>query len=173
MFVKTQAGVDSYNMFNPFLTMIPLSGCLALLINYWISLQLTRELTEKLGDIEAVTINAVNTSRECGKDVANKTVIAIGLNISMEFMMKELKEINNVNKTTISHAYVDTRMNENINNHDKQESFIKATKDKIESNDEIMNEDKMLKKTEVRQNRLQMYGVKMVTMEISLVIIFL
>ena len=70
-------------MFNPLLNLIPLSGFLALLISFWMSLQLTRELLEKLDDVEAVTMSAVNTSRECGKEVANKTVIAMGLKRSV------------------------------------------------------------------------------------------
>ena len=88
-------------MFNPLLNLIPLSGFLALLISFWMSLQLTRELLEKLDDVEAVTISAVNTSRECGKEVANKTVIAMGLKRSVELLINQIENINEENDTSL------------------------------------------------------------------------
>ena len=158
-------------MFHPFLNMIPLSGCLALLISFLMGVQLTKELTEKLDEMEAMTSQAVNTSRECGKDVANKTVIAMSLNRTIEFMMKELKEINKVNITTIHHANVDNKLDKNIDYHDKEAGLINSTNDKIENAEQMKNNGEMLKKTKVRQNRLQMYGVIVFTIVISLLII--
>ena len=80
-------------MFSPVLNIIPLSGVLALLITLWISTQRNRELLEKLDEVEKVTISAVNTSRDCGKDLANKTVIAIGIKRSIDYRIKQLREM--------------------------------------------------------------------------------
>ena len=153
-------------MFHPFLNMIPLSGCLALLVSFLMSVQVTRELTEKLDEMEAMTSKAVNTSRECGKDVANKTVIAMSLKRTMEFLMKELKELKDVNVTTISHANVDIKLDKKLNDYDKEAGLIDTTDDKIEKNG-----GEMEKKTKVRQNRLQMYGVIVFTFVRSLLMI--
>ena len=121
-------------MFSPVLNVIPLSGVLALLITLWINTQINRELLEKLDEVEKVIISAVNTSRDCGKDLANKTVIAIGIN----YRIKQLRDMNE--------EY--SQQNDTI--------MAKSNKDTIE--DDPVNIPK-----KIRQNRLQMYGVRITT----------
>ena len=126
-------------MFSPVLNIIPLSGVLALLITLWISTQRNRELLEKLDEVEKVTISAVNTSRDCGKDLANKTVIAIGIKRSIDYRIKQLRDMNE--------EY--SQQNDTI--------MAKSNKDTIE--DDPVN----IPKKKIRQNRLQMYGVRITT----------
>ena len=126
-------------MFSPVLNVIPLSGVLALLITLWISTQRNRELLEKLDEVEKVTISAVNTSRDCGKDLANKTVIAIGIKRSIDYRIKQLRDMNE--------EY--SQQNDTI--------MAKSNKDTIE--DDPVN----IPKKKIRQNRLQMYGVRITT----------
>ena len=125
-------------MFSPVLNIIPLSGVLALLITLWINTQINRELLEKLDEVENVTISAVNTSRICGKDLANKTVIAIGIKRSIDYRIKQLRDMNE--------EY--SQQNDTI--------MAKSNKDTIE--DDPVNIPK-----KIRQNRLQMYGVRITT----------
>ena len=126
-------------MFSPVLNILPLSGVLALLITLWISSQRNRELLEKLDEVEKVTNSAVNTSRECGKDLANKTVIAMGIKRSIDYRNKQLSDMNEEDS-----QQNDTRM-------------LKSNKDKIE------DDPVKIPRKKIRQNRLQMYGVRITT----------
>ena len=126
-------------MFSPVLNIIPLSGVLALLITLWISTQRNRELLEKLDEVEKVTISAVNTSRDCGKDLANKTVIAMGIKRSIDYRIKQLRD---------------------MNEEDSQQDDTKM----VRSNKETVEDDPVkIPKKKIRQNRLQMYGVRITT----------
>ena len=122
-------------MFSPVLNIIPLSGVLALLITLWISTQRNKELFEKLNEVETVTISVPNTSRECGKDLANKTVFAMGIKRSIDYRINQLREMNEEHS-----QHNDTRMEETI-----EDVSVNIPKKKI------------------RQNRLQMYGVRIMT----------
>ena len=130
-------------MFSPVLNIIPLSGVLALLITLWISTQRNKELFEKLNEVETVTISVANTSRECGKDLANKTVFAMGIKRSIVYRINQLREMNEEHS-----QHNDTRMEETI-----EDVSVNIPKKKI------------------RQNRLQMYGVT-ITTDILIFLIF-
>ena len=47
-----------------------------------------------LNEVETVTISVANTSRECGKDLANKTVFAMGIKRSIDYRIKQLRDMN-------------------------------------------------------------------------------
>ena len=86
-----------------------------------------------------MTIRAVNTSRDCCKDLANKTVIAMGIKRSIDYRIKQLRDMNE--------EY--SQQNDTI--------MAKSNKDTIE--DDPVN----IPKKKIRQNRLQMYGVRITT----------
>ena len=123
---------------HPICNVIPFSGFLVLLITFWRSSQLNRELVEKLEEVETITAHAVNTSRECGKDLTNKTVIHLAVKRKLDFMMQDLKQMNG-EKTFI----------ENI-----EQNKLNLTKDSKAGHNQT--------KKKIRQNRMQMYGVKFV-----------
>ena len=94
---------------------------------------------EKLDEVEKVTVSAVNTSRECGKDLANKTVIAMGINRSIDYRMKQLRDMNE--------------------EYSQQKDTIMLKSSKETEEDDLVN----IPKKKIRQNRLQMYGVRITT----------
>ena len=146
-------------MFNPLLNLIPLSGFLALLISFWMSLQLTRELLEKLDDVEAVTISAVNTSRECGKEVANKTVIAMGLKRSVELLINQIENINEENDASLMNVMTNSVNTTKMYPLYKTHIASSTVKNMEHVNIAKVEPVKIPKKQKIRQNRLQMYGV--------------
>ena len=104
---------------------------------------------EKLDDVEAVTMSAVNTSRECGKEVANKTVIAMGLKRTVELLINKITKINEEKDTSLI-----IKDPVNITEMD----IVNITKvDPVNTTN--MDPGKIKEKQKIRQNRLQMYGV--------------
>ena len=126
--------------FSPILNLIPLSVTFALFIAFLNLKMDQQEVNRKIMNVEQLKLKAVNESRKCGKDLTNKTVIVMMIKRRVENINKELglllKDYQQKTDQSIS--------NEKL---DKDSNVIKVMK------------NFSAKKSKVRQNRLQMYGV--------------
>ena len=124
---------------HPYLNAIPLTGMLVLLATFWRSWKLNRELKDKLDDVETDIVKAVNTSRECGKDLTNKTIISLRLKQRVGISVHQIQQMNGEESLSDDAGNTTTH------------SSLKETSD---------GEKDKPAKQKIRQNRLQMYGVR-------------